>query len=574
MHVGSSVARVLIFLSYISYCKCVLLLHDKFLTLDNWQLDFEGSSASVTLAKRDVYNESRSVMSAKVSYCGEDRCNRAEISLPSSQHEHIFQLPGEYWIGFDMRIPEDWKWLGGRKKAGSSDTTYFMRIHGEDNSNRSPILGFRSMGIDASVNICGNEEHSSPAESCVYESLGSTPIGEWTSWVMHVNFTSVQRDGFLRIWKNNKMVLSRNNLLTAYIDQISPYLKLGAYQLNWKWQDPPLTQWVGYEFAEIRVGNSSSHYNDIYTGQGLSHPDSGGANSSSQSNWIDSLSVLQIVLIALSFIWVLCLAYCFFCGRRSWRGFRRRQTMTHGPEKPMDTTAYSIPYFSRPNRGQGGLIDGTGVTMPNRRHWRGGIVGSLSSIGGMEGEGEDDDSDTPSELAARAALQQLTYLNTQRNSRVGAAGLLGGASGKTNGAVGREGGSQRNPLQDVSGLFHVDLSPHAPPTPASSQEALHKRLSALNSHPRPHPLATRPAHTHSPSVTAKTTMPISHHQQAAGMGHRAQGWSEVRPLECTRGGSASAITSPRRLGRVTIQEPGPHEGGGMSIVLPWCVHCM
>jgi hypothetical protein len=395
-----------IILSLFVLSDCDLLLQDKFATLstDNWKLDLDGSSSQVTLKKTDVLNETRNALTARTSFCGESElCYRAEVATALNLRESIFKIPGEYWIGFSMRIPNEWEWLGKKKRYGS-DITYFMQVHGGDNLGRSPMIGLRNMGKELSVNICGNEKHNSPEESCIYKSLGPTIVGSWVAWVIHVKFAYDRNDGFFEVWKDNKLKVSKSRIVTAYDDNFAPYLKLGAYQLNWKSSHETKTQWVGFEYSEVRIGDVSSSYDEVYTGSSadlLVEDISKNGHSGGSKKTAKSLSGLQTALVVLGCIWVLCILYC--CCKRPSKESLTAKAGTF-QDKPVNTYNYSIPYFSRAYQSRQ-----SGYALPTY---------TSSWAKQREAAKGADDDETSVEMRARAELDHITRLNTKRNSYI------------------------------------------------------------------------------------------------------------------------------------------------------------
>jgi len=239
------------------YSGSALLLNDTFDSLDNWRLDLQGNTAYVDIDSGNLITT--------VSFCGTS-CYRAEVSTAIALRSSVLSNTGEYWLGFSNRIPSSWRWLGDTSQNKYGDVTYIFQIHGGDNLGRSPILGIRNLGKSFSINICGNSAYNSPEESCVYDTLGDVTIGDWISWVVHVKLSSVPEEGFVSVWRDQKLVLQRTGLLTSYDDIKPHYIKLGSYQINWKRGETTQTQWVGVDYAEVRVGNETSGYDEVNTG--------------------------------------------------------------------------------------------------------------------------------------------------------------------------------------------------------------------------------------------------------------------------------------------------------------------
>ncbi len=63
--------------------------------------------------------------------------------------------------------------------------------------------------------------------------LGEYERGVWTDWVVHAKW-SYGSDGFLKIWKDGKLVIDQNGP-NAYNDASGPFFKMGLYK---GWGDP------------------------------------------------------------------------------------------------------------------------------------------------------------------------------------------------------------------------------------------------------------------------------------------------------------------------------------------------
>ena len=74
-----------------------------------------------------------------------------------------------------------------------------------------------------SKRVSTNQEHDGELFD-----LGNYEEDLWYEWTVHVKW-SYQEDGFLEIWKNNELVVSKVGPNT-YNDAIGPYLRLGIYQ--------------------------------------------------------------------------------------------------------------------------------------------------------------------------------------------------------------------------------------------------------------------------------------------------------------------------------------------------------
>lgn len=67
-------------------------------------------------------------------------------------------------------------------------------------------------------------------------------------------------------------MVNANNILTSFNDVNPPYVKLGSYDLPWKEGYYTYTTWIGIIYSRLRVGDSSSSYDEVYTGNDVLSP--------------------------------------------------------------------------------------------------------------------------------------------------------------------------------------------------------------------------------------------------------------------------------------------------------------
>jgi hypothetical protein len=108
----------------------------------------------------------------------------------------------------------------------------------------------RSDGVDSS-------EYS-------YHYLGSLTKGVWTDFVMHVKWTG-NTNGFLKLWKNNSLWINYNGRTWWNNEDNGPFFCGGEYKGQNYWADAtgdpdPVIIYLD----EVRVGNSSSNYAEVY----------------------------------------------------------------------------------------------------------------------------------------------------------------------------------------------------------------------------------------------------------------------------------------------------------------------
>jgi hypothetical protein len=242
--------------------------------LTGWLTDYSGTSGKIGLLRDD--NGNIEGISTNVTYCDSSPCYRAELKTPEAVRSTILSsTSGEYWIGISIRIPSNWEWTTPTTQV---ITCYIFQIHGGDNMGQSPIIGIRNEGSKYRLNVCGNTAYSSPDSTCQYFNLGNVIPGVWEDWVIYDKFsyddTSNATRGVVRVWRNGIIMVDTQNLLTSYNDLKPHYLKFGSYILQWK--NPPAANvqvnWVGSDYRAIRVGNSSSSYQEVYTGIAVATP--------------------------------------------------------------------------------------------------------------------------------------------------------------------------------------------------------------------------------------------------------------------------------------------------------------
>ena len=82
--------------------------------------------------------------------------------------------------------------------------------------------------------MCGNTEFNSTSASCEYFIVGSVAVGVYQDWVLHVRLAHGDPVGFVRLWRNNVLMVNASDLLTSFNDATPPYMKIGSYNVAWK----------------------------------------------------------------------------------------------------------------------------------------------------------------------------------------------------------------------------------------------------------------------------------------------------------------------------------------------------
>lgn len=290
-----------------------LLLNETFDNFDNWIFDTSGISAEIFIEPDSAHGGS--LVFTNISYCpaansSATYCYRAELATPQSERSVLFpSCAVEYWAGFSSYIPADWSWTS---VGLSSDTIYNFQLHGGDNTGNSPVLGIRVENGRMQANVCGNYLFSSNQAICEYFDLGAVTLGGWTDFVVNSQLAFGEPKGFVKIWRNGQLMVSKYDILTSYNDSKPPYMKLGSYVTSWGQGVPTGYTWSSVSYTALKLGNASSSYEEVYTGYGApcgSACDlSGGGDGSSVR--IDHTAVF-VVTVPLGVV-VLCSAILYF----------------------------------------------------------------------------------------------------------------------------------------------------------------------------------------------------------------------------------------------------------------------
>jgi len=226
--------------------------------LTSWERDIQGRSGVVSATDNVTFTN--------ISFCPHEPCFRAQITpLPSMKSSIIPSNNGLYWFGFSSLLPAS---------SLQQPVTYLFSLLGGDSdsiSSRSPMLGLYVSGLSIHVVVCGNTAESSAQSSCRYFTVGDVKTQVWDDWVIEDNFSTSQAEGYLRIWRNQTLVVSVFGLLTAYMDIQPHFVKLGAHVPSWEQFDDVASSettpsWSSVSFSSIRIGGESSYYAEVYTG--------------------------------------------------------------------------------------------------------------------------------------------------------------------------------------------------------------------------------------------------------------------------------------------------------------------
>ena len=163
----------------------------------------------------------------------------------------------EYWIGMAVNLANGWP----------KDNEYgeiLLEAHGRPDENlgeswgRNPPLALAVQegkwvikGKTANKKVC-----TGCSNSVLYRFIGSYKPDTWTEFVFNVKFSHT-KSGFLKVWKDNKLVLNYSGPI-GYNDVRGPWLLFGVYKPNWKYGKSKIrTRTVYHDDIRIKEGKGS-----------------------------------------------------------------------------------------------------------------------------------------------------------------------------------------------------------------------------------------------------------------------------------------------------------------------------
>lgn len=166
---------------------------------------------------------------------------------------------GTYWYGWSLFLPKDYVTVSGKEFV-----TQFSKWQSQEPKWTGPancILKTENGRWMFRINY--QESPTTQSIKSTSVDLGPYEKGEWTDWVMHVKW-SYKSDGFLRLYKNDKLVLSKDGATYFNIPK-GPYFKMGIYMGldNKEWsRHRQVTSRTIYG-DEYRMGNVNATYEDV-----------------------------------------------------------------------------------------------------------------------------------------------------------------------------------------------------------------------------------------------------------------------------------------------------------------------
>jgi uncharacterized membrane protein YqaE (UPF0057 family) len=334
-----------------------LTFNATFENLNDWVIHIDGSTGVVNTVNQTsngyiipnvTDHDNPHYLFTNITHCPNNGCYRAEVAVLQSLRPTVIpNCSAEYWAGTSIYIPTSWQW----KASAVEDVTYHFQIHGGDNEGSAPVLGIQFDDNEVVINICGNTYGNSPP-ICSHYNLGGVATGMWMDFVINSQLAFGNPTGWVKIWRNNELMLNVQNLLTAYNQTNPPYIIAGSYNINWKANVSLAYNWAASYHKAVRVGDAGSDYSQVYTGDGTPCGSycGGGSSPSSRKGLFDENWYWFIVPMSLIFV---CSVILFF-GSSSYRinrkhflslpQFRERESEQSHRQQSFNSDALSYSY--------------------------------------------------------------------------------------------------------------------------------------------------------------------------------------------------------------------------------------
>ncbi|MGF7075528.1 polysaccharide lyase [Mucilaginibacter sp. R-33] len=227
--------------------------------ISNWGLQSAGNSVEVT-SEQSRFRGGRSLKLSLAKADWSRQSNRRTEIMNTRFKE--FTMGRDWWVGFSEYIPNDWE----NDLKGNQDVIW--QFHGAVNGpgGGSPPLAAYVEGDSLRVVLRTGDVPSAYGKSN-YLARFSVPKGEWSDWVIKVNFD--YENGSVKIWRNGKVLVDyHGSTMYKWINQVNekgPYLKLGIYKPGWAELPTVATKRVIYLDA-ITVAGSNGSYDKVKPG--------------------------------------------------------------------------------------------------------------------------------------------------------------------------------------------------------------------------------------------------------------------------------------------------------------------
>lgn len=104
----------------------------------------------------------------------------------------------------------------------------------------------------------GDEGWTSKADYFRFGSIDDMR-GQWTDWVMEVNWQGPGKGGWLKLYKNDELILDHKGTTWYEGKDKGPYFKFGIYKGNSKWKGEEASTILYFDSARMALGESSTY---------------------------------------------------------------------------------------------------------------------------------------------------------------------------------------------------------------------------------------------------------------------------------------------------------------------------
>jgi hypothetical protein len=155
---------------------------------------------------------------------------RAELLFPSPVR---FAQGGDYLIRWSTFLPESFIF-------DSQQLMIITQIH-QSVSTGAPTIALTLMGTRYAISERGGSDPTSVSGS---KSLccADTDRGSWVYWTLRYIPDETGQHAVTELYKNGTSVFATSGIANTYINDQSPYLKIGLYKPNWETQPSDVTQ--------------------------------------------------------------------------------------------------------------------------------------------------------------------------------------------------------------------------------------------------------------------------------------------------------------------------------------------
>jgi len=242
-----------------------LIFRDDFSTINmsNWEFSDDGRTATHKIIPC-ASDRQGTCVNFGITYCATgDTCYRSELSRKDN-----YVIGKEYWFGFSLLLPSNYT-----QDKLSNEEIHFQ-LHGVPRFDigepwRNPLFALSVKNMNWFVVSRGDprENITGPPFHYKYDheqAIGPAEPGKWVDFIYHTLF-KYDGTGYVQVWKDNVLVFNFNETGTCYNDKVGPYMKIGIYKWDWEEHKDYTTTFVGTDYWEVKVGDSTSSKEEVST---------------------------------------------------------------------------------------------------------------------------------------------------------------------------------------------------------------------------------------------------------------------------------------------------------------------